>query len=1294
MVRRIFYSILLITLASSYVKIYCARPEPENLPDPRTRTYPCVQWAKNYEGGIPRVLFIAPNQSAWDIYELAMRMDLNYDVFYTIRPGSFAPTTDYYHEGIKLYPELKKELAKLFEEKWDVITFVDEDPYNLPPELHYKLIEKIISGTSVVCFNKNRWNVNWNTYPGVKEYQEISFFNTIPTSAFTVLKTITFEKRKIDQKGEVLPSTFEMEEVPYEVKPVTVITIGKGKIFTFIPGGDTYFGGPGIHPAQNQSPEEIIQNEYFFSLAAKLILTAANLLPSVKIKKISFIKNTFSPGENIVGNIDVDSQTNGVVEIIVRSSLGEIVYKHQFPCKLNKNTQTIDLNIPGLDAGRYYLDVWIKKADRKQKTVDWASAYFIVKHPEIYIKSLFIPSLSFNHGEKLRAIVKISSISSDIKVSTNIQDVNNRILEKGPDIIPASDEIEITLPLDRTREIYNRIEVLLVKDGRILDRKSKHFYVPRKQEKDLIVWTDGEGLNLVGKRRREIYREYGITTVEINNNARSVVVDGLDIGTRYWLTHCTTETGGCISSPTYSAALAETFRHVTKLLLPYGGKFISTGDDSGVANDFCNCPPYWVRSVIVKFAEKYNGDHRKFALDHNIRGWGDFRYMAWQASLTDILNLKLLPGEFDLFLESWKENYKTIEDFNRASGTNFKSWDEITQNDLHKIKHINPCLLGFRDELNRKYKSIEVLNSAWKSSFSSFEDITDEEIQKLKQQGKYGGQLDKIWYLEDLFIKNMEAASRGVKEVSNEIGVGQGAASFGNIIPEVLQFLDSAIPYEGARDLEVIRSVPHRYCGHTIGVYGGKAVSSAVRENQPWHVLFTGGNFIWFWSMITGGLDGDLSMNPNRSGIMLKNIQEMQKGVARALIQSERQHDGIAILHSRRSGELSGILKTMGTVFSSEIAFQNIIEDLGMQYRYTWTDEIERGILRTGEFKVLILPYAQIVSEREILEIKNFVKQGGMVIADLRTGTHDWYGNPLENGALDEIFGVKISGSDISPLSGTMVWHTDLSGTPFEKPGSITGIHCDGSVKQEKAISLCSIGNSPCVFINRYGNGTAIFLNFSPTSYNFLLNRNEADTLRNLYRKIFILGGVERKFKVLSKKGEDVKGVETAIFKNGDITYLTIEKHPLEFEKYPIPGYIFLNRNYEAYDLRKMKKIGWTDRIPVEFTGLGCYVYSLLPYKVKDIRVQMNSRFKKGDDVKIEVEVLSDNNKAGSHTVRIDVFNPSGKRLWPMLKKETVNGKVAVDIPLAYNEQAGKWKVVVTDVSTGLTKTLFFTVEN
>src|SRR3990172_1688058 len=95
---RVFVVLSIVFAAGT---LWAARQEPGNLPDPRTRAYPHIAWARNYEGGKPRVLFIAVEMSTWDIYELAMRMDMDYDVFYTIRPGQFAPTTDYYHEGVK-----------------------------------------------------------------------------------------------------------------------------------------------------------------------------------------------------------------------------------------------------------------------------------------------------------------------------------------------------------------------------------------------------------------------------------------------------------------------------------------------------------------------------------------------------------------------------------------------------------------------------------------------------------------------------------------------------------------------------------------------------------------------------------------------------------------------------------------------------------------------------------------------------------------------------------------------------------------------------------------------------------------------------------------------------------------------------------------------------------------------------------------------------------------------------------------------------------------------------------------
>jgi hypothetical protein len=187
-------------------------------------------------------------------------------------------------------------------------------------------------------------------------------------------------------------------------------------------------------------------------------------------------------------------------------------------------------------------------------------------------------------------------------------------------------------------------------------------------------------------------------------------------------------------------------------------------------------------------------------------------------------------------------------------------------------------------------------------------------------------------------------------------------------------------------------------------------------------------------------------MNPGRSGVMLENIRELQGGIARALIRAERLHDGIAILHARRAGGLSKFVKDLGSLGSSQVGFQHIIEDLGLQYRYTSTREVENGVLESGEFKILILPYTQILvlesgefkililpytqilSDGEIRAVRAFVENGGMVVADLRPATHDRHGRPLEAGHLDDLFGITQDCAASAPLKGDMVWTQGVTG--------------------------------------------------------------------------------------------------------------------------------------------------------------------------------------------------------------------------------------------------------------------------
>lgn len=1289
--------LILPLLALLTVPVRAARPEPENQPDPRTRTFPHITWLTNSEQGRPHVLFIANSGSAWELYALAMRMELDYEVFYTNggRCGVFAPKTDYYHEGIRLYPQAVKELRELLKKKWEAIAIIDAPPYSFPSEINYRLLELARQGTGIVTFNCPRWQTDFR-YAGLKKEKISDLFASLPQAALTLPKYKVKKKVVSDQRGVLLSPSFVDTVEPYKFKPIEKIQLGKGVVYNVVLGGGNYFGGHAIAPALRQDPDELVQEEYFYSLGAKVLLLAANHAPAVRLQSLDADGKTFAPGQPIPVAAAVSGPFTGTAKIVVRNHQNQILAQKGMPIALDKAGKA-QLELPPLPAGRYFVDVWLQRGKslfKKAKTVDWASAGFTVKDAKIQIAGIDLPQWSLTPSQTLAATLRVAGASNGLTVRAELADAENRVIVEQDHIAVNQGRASIKLPLARCLEQYHMLNLELRHNGLTLDSVRRLVVVRQPLEKDLVVFADGDNRGLIAARRQHIFREYGVNLLQIMGSDRDaidprmVLYTGQHVATRIWLTHCDRYTGGCISSTTYPAAVSRTFQQTTEFLKPYGLAFFSIGDDSGVGADFCNSYPNWMRSYIEKMANRYQGNINAWSKDHGKnRTWGAFRYMASQAKVKELLAIiakKPLPDDLKILKQCWRENYGTIQAFNRASNTNFKSFAAIDIPDLAKIGKVNPCLLGFRDATKARYGGIARLNRAWGTKLKSFEEITNPLIEKWTAQGKVGAKLDKIWYLENLFIRNMAAVRKGVRAVAPNIGIGMGAASFGNIIPEVLQQIDSSMPYKGDLQFEIIRSVPHRYCGQTIGVYGGKKVTAAARENQAWETLFTGGNFIWFWAMSAGGLMGDLSMNPGRSGIMLQNIREMQNGIARALIQGKRLHNGIAILHERRAGTFSQLRKELGAVKSSEVGFQRIIEDLGMQYRYTWTQEVESGVLTTNEFRVLILPYTQILSAKEVKAIKKFVQNGGTLIADFRVATHDWNGNPLKQGQLDDLFGIRQNCAAAQPIKGQMRWLLNPDGTPIAAPVKIPGLRGDARVKSHGARALATMGKTPMVLVQTVGKGRAIFLNHAPTTYANLLNRNQATDLRALYRELFATAGVQRRFKVQDQNSNDISGAELAVFRHGPIDYLTLEKNSYEFEHYPIQGKILLDRFYDVYNTRTGQSFGWVNQIPVTLKGLGCYVYTLLPYRVQALRADITRRVRGGGTIAITAQILTcDHAAPGPHTLRIDRFRPDGSRLWPIIKRETKNGRLSVSLPVAINEKTGKWRVVVTDVTTG-----------
>src|SRR5215217_2686520 len=82
------------------------------------------------------------------------------------------------------------------------------------------------------------------------------------------------------------------------------------------------------------------------------------------------------------------------------------------------------------------------------------------------------------------------------------------------------------------------------------------------------------------------------------------------------------------------------------------------------------------------------------------------------------------------------------------------------------------------------------------------------------------------------------------------------------------------------------------------------------------------------------------------------------------------------------------------------------VKDLGLQFDFISSEQLERGGLAPGKYRVLILPMSVALSAEESKAVEEFVRAGGVVIADAATGVMDEHCGWRPAGALNELFGI------------------------------------------------------------------------------------------------------------------------------------------------------------------------------------------------------------------------------------------------------------------------------------------------
>ena len=349
---------------------------------------------------------------------------------------------------------------------------------------------------------------------------------------------------------------------------------------------------------------------------------------------------------------------------------------------------------------------------------------------------------------------------------------------------------------------------------------------------------------------------------------------------------------------------------------------------------------------------------------------------------------------------------------------------------------------------------------------------------------------------------------------------GQSPNAFGGFdyakVMRKVQFIES---YNIGGSQAVIRSFNPHNALPTVTTHFHKDAADTIWQVHYYLAHGNRGMIGWVEKWFTGKPDIKPEMSADEKLAAINKVaQPWVKAVAPTYLEANEKlgplmakaewiHDGVAIYYSHASIQLGWIMdaEAHGTTWINRNddarlggshllrhAWENMLRDSGLQYSFlSYVDVVQKGV--PAEYKVLILTGAMCLSDAEARRIKEFVENGGTVIADYLPGVWDQHGKGRANGgALDELFGVKhdpkMTAADVfngkRPGKPETLWcEADQDANFGYKAYTDLLTKANTCIKDESGFNK-AVRKMDVAKVNKVGKGTAVLMNLSPQWYN------------------------------------------------------------------------------------------------------------------------------------------------------------------------------------------------------------------
>jgi hypothetical protein len=982
-----------------------------------------------------------------------------------------------------------------------------------------------------------------------------------------------------------------------------------------------------------------VELDYDMARIGRALLWAAGRAPEGSLD-IILPESTFQRDDLAGKDLEVQWSGNtqgGVLRVLLRRWDGETQWLGNAPL------DAVTFELPLLRAGQYHIEAF---AENEVGIINWATLPFTVLS-EVGVTSIELAKDWAELGETISGKVQLNgALNSEHTLRLQGVDVNNRILFI-QDLDAKTSSFSIALPNDLPMLV--RIEAVLMEDeAKEVDSKYAFLRVTHRNQNKLnfVVWNHPTGD--LGPYGMESLARHGATAILQGGEPHI----------------------GLAASNLPFVPYASSFRmssHTTTAMLEEDGRM-----KYGCLHDPARMEE-WLTSTV---------ERQKAARGHGVLVYSLGDENAVRASC-------LSPECLVAYQQYLQGIYGTIDTLNASWETDYASFESITLLSESALPD-SDAPEWFKEFFSERWTKNITDDQVRDEAHAKMGDINDE-IRALQAEN-YPRWYDRQCFQNQVYVEWCKAFVKAFKEIDPKALTGfEGTDSFsirryttrsrqGGDLDAFVRDTEYFGPYDGPAN-EVVRSIAPPF--FPMGNWMGYKINTDVLMRNYWSQITHDMNTIQWWRW--DNLDGYHGFLTPTFGVypatreLLDDTQVVRDGLGDLLMHSRYQDDRIAMLYSQPSTYIAHFdgNPSYGLYKRDHKTWIKAIHESGLQFRYVTDRQLRLGEFEAKKFKALILPLSFAIGEQEAEVIRDYVKQGGTLIADVRPGIYNGHLKPLEQGVLDDVFGIERAGKRDARTLDRMRVDGETADTKVKMEwGNWHGIEIYPRMTIDPAVALTTgkeLGKAfpihyhhglenPLCIVNEYGKGRAILLNFSVYNAPF----------QPLLASLLESAGATPKITFSQKD------VEVTRWKNGDIEFLAL------MGDYAGEGTVTLDEKRFVYDLKAKTRLCNVKTFNTTLVPQQASFFALMPKVAPMPELSIADAAAQNVDVTISIDQFQ-----GVHAVGIQLTQPDGSPApWFDQVQIVQNGDQQFSLPFAQNDRPGEWNLQITEFYTGRTGTV------